>query len=162
MIILGIDPGTNTTGYGLIDTTTQQVIDYGCIRPPASLAISERYLIIYEGILHLVSTFKPTAAAVEKQFFGPNPQSVLTLGMAKGAALIACAKACPVFEYSPTQVKKAVTGKGRASKEQIAYMVQLLGKLKEPPSPLDAADALALCFCHFHRSQSCMNISAGR
>lgn len=163
MIILGIDPGTNTTGYGLIDTDVEKVIDYGCIRPPATLSTSQRYLIIFEGVRHLVATHRPHACSIETQFIYKNPKSALTLGMARGAAMIACAEQnIEVFEYNPSQVKAAVTGSGRASKEQMAYMVQRLGRLQHPPTPLDASDALALCYCHFHRSKSCMTISVER
>lgn len=163
MIILGIDPGTHLTGYGVIDAETGSALDYGCIRPPASLPASKRYLIIYESVLHLVETFKPHVCSIETQFIYKNPKSALTLGMAKGSAMIACAKHnVEVFEYNPSQVKMAVTGNGKASKEQIGYMIRILCKLKEVPQPLDAADALALCFCHLNRSQKCTNTSVAR
>src|SRR5438045_732673 len=113
MIILGIDPGTNTTGYALIDAdgSSIKLIDYGCIRPPTNLAIEKRYHIIYSSVLELVDQFKPEVCAIETQFVYKNPKSALTLGMAKGAAMIACAQGdVPVFEYNPMQVKAAVTG----------------------------------------------------
>lgn len=154
MIVLGIDPGTHITGYGLVDAEKKSVLDYGVIKPPTNLPLSKRYLIIYEGILHLISRFSPGTCAIETQFIYKNPQSALTLGMAKGAAMIACAqKDLAVFEYNPSQVKLAVTGTGKATKDQVGYMIRVLGGLTEVPRPLDAADALALCFCHIHKSQ---------
>lgn len=161
MIILGIDPGTHICGYGLINTEQMKTLDYGVIRPPTHLASSKRYLIIYEGILSLLERHQPSVCSIETQFIYKNPQSALTLGMAKGAAMIACAqKEVAVFEYNPSQVKRAVTGNGKATKEQVGYMIRLLCGLKEVPRPLDAADALALCICHLNRNKLCMNISA--
>ena len=163
MIILGIDPGTSTTGYAVVETTGSSIrlIDYGTIRPPAALATSKRYLIIYKGVLDLIAKFHPEACSIETQFIYKNPKSALTLGMAKGAAMIACAQAdVSVFEYNPSQVKAAVTGNGHASKEQMAAMLRLLCNLKEAPTPLDASDALALCFCH--RNRLCTTLSAAR
>jgi crossover junction endodeoxyribonuclease RuvC len=152
-IILGIDPGTRITGYGVILLTEGkiEVIDFGCIRPPVQEETSKRYLSLFNGMEQLLIKYSPHAVAVETQFVYKNVQSALKLGMARAAVLIASSrKDIPVFEYSPTRAKKAVTGQGSASKEQVQRMVQLLLKLASPPTPEDASDALALAICHAH------------
>ncbi len=151
MIILGIDPGTTKTGYGVICVQDGQrrALDYGVIRPPRQLKLMDRYLIIYEGIEELLKTHKPAILVVETQYVQKNVQSALKLGMARGIALIAAKKQnIAIFEYAPTKAKLAVTGTGRASKFQVQGMVQKLLNLSEIPQPEDAADALALALCH--------------
>ncbi len=150
-IILGIDPGTRITGYGIIETDSHSFIplDYGCIRPPSKLPLHERYCIIHEGIEHLLDAFPIDAVAVESQFMSRNAQSALKLGMARGVAILAATKRkIPIFEYAPKKAKLAVVGNGSASKEQVQRMMQALLHLKAPPEPEDAADALALAICH--------------
>ncbi len=150
--ILGIDPGTLITGYGviLVDERRQfSVVDYGCIRPPATLPLTERYKIIFNAIETLLAQYEPESVAVETQYIHKNPQSGIKLGMARGVAVLAAAlREIPVFEYAPSRAKRAVVGKGNASKAQVKAMVQRLLCLKEPPHPEDAADALALAICH--------------
>jgi crossover junction endodeoxyribonuclease RuvC len=156
MIVLGVDPGTRITGYGVINEKNNkiEVLDFGCIRPPAKKTLSERYWIIFEGLCNLIEIFSPHSISVETQFVFKNPQTALKLGMARGTALIAAAKYnLPVFEYSPTKAKSSVVGNGRASKKQVQLMVQKLLHLPIPPSPEDAADALALAICHLHTSK---------
>jgi len=151
IIILGVDPGTRVTGYGLICIQNHGYvpIDYGCIRPPSHLKLSERYLVIFDSINELIVKYQPTALVVEMQFMCKNAQSVLKLGMARGAVMIAGKKrGLPVFEYAPMVAKRAVVGNGRASKFQVQGMVQHILKLASPPHPEDAADALALAICH--------------
>ena len=151
MIIIGIDPGTLITGYGIIllEGTTCSAIDYGCVRPPAKLKLSDRYLILFNAMEELIDNYKPHALAVETQFVQKNIQSAIKLGMARGVAIIAAKKkGIPIFEYAPTKAKLAVVGNGRASKQQVQGMVQLLLNLPELPTPEDAADALALAICH--------------
>lgn len=153
MIILGIDPGTRITGYGIIDYHPHrtEALDFGCIRPPLSATSSKKYLIIFEGIKALIDQFKPEAVAVEGQFVHKNALSALKLGMARGMAILAAEMAgIPIFEYAPTKAKKAVVGHGSASKEQVQRMIQTLLNLSDPPTPEDAADALALALCHAH------------
>lgn len=153
-IILGIDPGSAVTGFGILRKTRQgvSVIDYGCIRPPAQLEINQRYLIIYDSVKSLILKHRPTALAVETQFVYKNAQSALKLGMAKGAVVIAAAKyGIPIFEYAPKKAKLAVVGTGSASKHQVQKTMQLLLNLSQPPTPIDAADALALALCHAHQ-----------
>lgn len=155
-IILAVDPGTIVTGYGIIKTSEKnnyEAIDYGCIRPPASLKLSDRYLIIFEGLEHLLEKYTPNVLVVETQFIQKNIQSAIKLGMARGIAIIAAKKrGIPVYEYAPTEAKLAVSH-GKASKEQVQKMVQVLLKLSQPPTPLDAADALSLAICHAKNRQ---------
>ena len=151
-IILGIDPGTLLTGYGVISVEGKRqfkAIDYGCIRPPTSQPLSARYRIIFRAIETLLDQYTPIAIAVETQYIHKNPQSGLKLGMARGVAILAAAlREIPIFEYAPARAKCAVVGNGRASKAQVQAMVQRLLSLAEPPHPEDAADALALAICH--------------
>lgn len=156
-IILGIDPGTLITGYGiiLVNGAHYQALDYGCIRPPASLKLSDRYLIIFNALDELIDKYKPEALSVETQFVKHNVSSAIKLGMARGIAIIAAKrKGIPVFEYTPMRAKRAVVGNGNSSKEQVQGMVQKLLRLAEPPTPEDASDALSLAICHAQASQS--------
>lgn len=153
MIILGIDPGTKVTGYGLIKMkfNTYEVLDFGCIRPPAKAEASEKYLIIFNGIEQLLETYSPDAVAVETQFMYKNAQSSMKLGMARGMAILAAARRkISLYEYAPRKAKLAVVGNGAASKEQVQKMIQVLLHLPKLPTPEDAADALALALCHAH------------
>lgn len=153
-IIMGIDPGTCVTGYGIILVESNRcfkVIDYGCIRPPQKEEAPKRYRIIFESISVLLEEYKPMAFAIETQFIDKNPQSGIKLGMARGVAVLAASlREIPVFEYAPSRVKQAVVGKGRAGKEQVQWMMQKLLGLTSLPEPQDAADALALAVCHAH------------
>lgn len=170
-IILGIDPGTRITGYGIIKTGNSHIepIDFGCIRPPVTQDMPARYLALFNGIEKLLDLYSPSAVAVETQFVYKNVQCALKLGMARGAVLIAAARrGVPIFEYTPKKAKLAVVGNGGASKEQVQRMIQLLLKLPILPEPEDAADALALAVCHAHslsykeRIQQCTNSSKER
>ena len=150
-LILGIDPGTVITGFGLIKASGQQFIpvDFGCIKPPKRDEAAKKYLAIFEGIEALIQTHSPCAIAVETQFVYKNVQTALKLGMARGACLVAAAKnGIPIYEYAPSKAKKAVVGEGSASKLQVQKMIQALLALSELPEPEDAADALALAICH--------------
>ncbi len=164
MIILGIDPGTQITGYGVIQADSPRIapIDYGCIRTPPNLSLPERYRIIFESLETLIAKYRPEVLAIESQFVMKNAQSAIKLGMAKGMAILAAARSgIPVCEYAPKQAKLAVTGTGRASKWQVQKMIQSLLRLSTPPHPEDAADALALAICHAHKgTHVCMNPSA--
>lgn len=151
LIIIGIDPGTRITGYGVIEVkgTVYRTIDYGCIRPPATLKLSDRYLILFNAIEELLQKYRPDSLAVETQYVDKNVQSAIKLGMARGAAIIAAKRhGLSVFEYTPSKAKSAVVGSGKASKQQVQGMVKLLLNLQELPTPEDAADALALALCH--------------
>lgn len=157
-IILGVDPGTVVTGYGIIKVVQRDytALDFGCIRPPCNYKLSDRYLVIFESIEQLIMQYQPSALAVETQYVHKNVQSAMKLGMARGVIMIAAKKkGIPVFEYAPKKAKKAVVGNGEASKSQVQGMVQMLLKLSSLPQPADAADALALAICHA-QAESCM------
>jgi crossover junction endodeoxyribonuclease RuvC len=156
-IILGIDPGTRITGYGVIHLGTHhpQPLDFGCIRPPPTLSLPERYKIIFDGIEALIERHSPTAIAVESQYVLKNAQSAIKLGMAKGMVFLAAArKQIPVYEFAPKKAKLAVVGKGQATKSQVQRMIQVLLRLPQLPEPEDAADALALAICCSHKLRS--------
>jgi crossover junction endodeoxyribonuclease RuvC len=155
-VILGIDPGTQVTGFGIIEIKTgkQIPLSFGCIRPSSKLEAPERFLHIFNGIEELLQQYQPTSIAVETQFVYKNIHAALKLGMARGMVLLAAAKKkIPIFEYAPRKAKLAVVGNGSASKEQVQKMIRLLLELKELPEPEDAADALALALCHAHAQQ---------
>ncbi|MEI6242249.1 MAG: crossover junction endodeoxyribonuclease RuvC [Chlamydiota bacterium] len=156
-IIMGVDPGTRITGYGIlhIENSRYTPLDFGCIRPPPTLPLSERYLIIFEGIEALLHKYQPTAIAVESQFIKKNAQSAIKLGMAKGMIILAAArKSIPIFEYAPRAAKLAVAGNGRADKLQVQRMIQVILGLSSLPTPEDAADGLALAICHAHHEKN--------
>lgn len=154
-VILGIDPGTRITGYGLIRKESRlSLIDYGSIKPPPKMDLHKRYHLLYENIKQLIHLHKPDALVVESQFVQKNVQSAMKLGMAKGVVYILAAKYhIPLFEYAPKKAKQAVVGSGGASKHQVQKMIQLLFSLQKPPTPEDAADALSLAICHAHQPQ---------
>jgi crossover junction endodeoxyribonuclease RuvC len=153
-VILGIDPGTRITGYGIIDFD-RAPLDFGCIRPPPELPLEQRYRIIFEAIEKLIERYQPVAIAVESQFILKNPQSAIKLGMAKGMAFLAAARhSIPIYEYAPKKAKLAVVGTGTASKFQVQKMIQTLLRLPKLPEPEDAADALALAICCAHQLRS--------
>lgn len=161
--ILGVDPGTKCTGWGIIATDGRQyeLVEYGTIEPKASLDSAQKYLLIFEGIEEVLQKHGPLALSVETQYVHKNIQSAIKLGMARGVVVVAGAKyGIPVFEYAPAKAKQAITGNGSASKEQILKMIKLLLNLKEVPSSEDAADALALAITHAHFSTRllCMNL----
>jgi crossover junction endodeoxyribonuclease RuvC len=154
MRILGIDPGSETTGYGLIesDGSKHSSITFGAIRTTPKLAFHERLLQIYTRLLEILSKEEIHAVAIEGVFYSANVQSALKLGHARGVALLAAAQQrVPIFEYSPLEVKSAIVGYGRAEKSQVQMMVRILLDLPEAPTPDDSADALAVAICHSHR-----------
>lgn len=151
MIIFGVDPGTCVTGYGVLEffDGSFRVLDFGCIKTPQSLKLTDRYLIIFDCLQQLLEKFNPDVLVVETQFVHKNSQSAIKLGMARGIVLLAAKKrGMQIMEYSPTRAKKAVTGRGHATKYQVQAMVKQLLDLEEIPEPEDAADALALAICH--------------
>jgi crossover junction endodeoxyribonuclease RuvC len=155
MRILGIDPGSETTGYGLIesDGSRHSPILYGAIRTSPRKPFQDRLLHIYNQLMEILSREEIHAVAVEGVFYSANVQSALKLGHARGVALLVAAqKGLPVFEYSPLEIKSAIVGYGRAEKSQVQLMIRLLLRLPETPTPDDAADALAVAICHSHRT----------
>jgi crossover junction endodeoxyribonuclease RuvC len=156
MRILGIDPGSGSTGYGIIDTdgSKHQAVVFGAIQTNARRPFHERLLKIHKELTGILQREKADVMAIEEVFHATNVQSALRLGHARGIALLAAAQqGLDVFEYSPLEIKSAVVGYGRADKAQIQMMVRLLLNLPEPPSPDHAADALAVAICHAHRSR---------
>ena len=156
MVVLGIDPGTATTGYGLVRDaeTGPELVTYGVILTPAGAPMPERLRTIYHALKDLIALHGPDAAAVEKLFFQRNVSTAMTVGQARGVALLALAEAhVPVGEYTPRDVKQAVCGYGGADKAQIQQMVRALLNLTELPRPDDAADALAVAICHLNSAK---------
>jgi crossover junction endodeoxyribonuclease RuvC len=156
MRILGIDCGTRITGYGVIDSGGADCffVQCGAIRTKAADSLADRLKIIHNGILEIINELQPDAAAFESLFYSTNVQSAMKLGHVRGVSIFAAAKAnIPVFEYSPLEVKSAVTGYGRAEKPQVQQMVRALLKLQAPPEPYDASDALAVAICHLHSAR---------
>ncbi len=154
-LILGIDPGSVVTGYGLIRKRGSRLSAclFGCIRPKAK-ELPARFRTIFEEVLLLIDTHKPGALAVETQFVDKNAGSALKLGMVRGVVLLAAAlREIPIFEYAPSRAKQAITGSGRASKAQIRSMVQMLLDLKKERLAEDASDALAIAICHAHSNR---------
>ncbi len=156
MIILGVDPGTAITGYGIIQSDGDELglIDYGVITTPADWSMPHRLEQIYRELTDLIAKHRPTDAVVEKLFFSKNVRTALSVGQARGVALLAAAQAhLLIHEYTPLEIKQAVVGYGRAEKIQIQQMVKMLLQLDFVPEPDDAADALAVAICHAHSAR---------
>lgn len=150
--IIGIDPGTNFLGYGIIDAkgNSMVLIGMGTIQLSKLPNHAMKLKKIYERVSWLIDEFTPDELSIEAPFFGKNVQSMLKLGRAQGVAMTAgLVREIPIFEYSPKKIKQSITGKGAASKEQVAAMLQRLLKYKEQPTYLDATDGLAAAVCHF-------------
>jgi len=151
-IVLGVDPGTATTGYGVVARAGDgavSLLECGVIRTDASEALPRRLREIYEGIGDVIARHAPDIVAVEGVFYARNARTTVVLGHTRGAILPAAAlRDLPVVEYSPAEIKSAIVGTGRATKEQVQYMVQRLLRLKTAPKPADAADAVAVALCH--------------
>lgn len=151
-IILGIDPGTNIMGYGVLGCTGKsfELITTGVIHLGKLENQALKLKKIFERCLYLIDTYHPNELAIEAPFFGKNVQSMLKLGRAQGTAMAAALyRDMPIFEYAPKKVKQSITGSGNASKEQVAAMLQTLCKFEEIPTYLDATDGLAVAVCHF-------------
>ena len=152
MRILGIDPGTVTMGYGVIDVKDDKIalVDYGALSSPERSPIGERLRYMYNGLLEVISICQPGAVAIEQPFMAKNARSALAIGKAQAIAILAAANSgLPSYEYTPTQVKQRVTNYGASSKEQIQEMVRLQLELPQVPEPSDSADALAVAICHW-------------
>ncbi len=156
-IILGIDPGTNIMGYGLLGCTGKefQLINTGVIHLGKLDNQALKLKKIFERTLFLIDEYKPDELAIEAPFFGKNVQSMLKLGRAQGTCIAAALyRDIPIFEYAPKKVKQSITGNGNASKEQVASMLQSLCKFEEMPAYLDATDGLAVAVCHFFQGKA--------
>ncbi|TNF65914.1 MAG: crossover junction endodeoxyribonuclease RuvC [Gammaproteobacteria bacterium] len=160
MLILGIDPGSRITGFGIVKAIGRQCeyVTSGCIRIKSELQ-HDRLHEVFDGISQIVQAYRPDEAAIEQIFMFQNPQAALKLGQARGAALVALSHhKLDTSEYSAKQIKQAVVGKGAAQKSQVQHMVQSFLKLSAKPQA-DAADALAVAICHFHTAQSLKHLS---
>ncbi|MDO4567939.1 MAG: crossover junction endodeoxyribonuclease RuvC [Clostridia bacterium] len=152
MIILGIDPGYALLGYGAIECTRTgeaKALDYGVIETSAGVPFPERLERLYLGVRQLIELYKPNQIAFEELFFARNTATALLVGAARGVAVLAAQQSDrPLYEYTPMQIKSAVTGNGHADKSQVQEMIRILLRLKAKPRPDDAADALAVALCH--------------
>ncbi len=149
--ILGIDPGTGIMGWGLLEKIGSKIrpLDYGCIRTEAGSHMPDRLNLIFDDLNDIIDKMKPDCMAIESLFFFKNQKTVITVAQARGVAIVSATKSkIPVFEYTPLQIKQALTGYGRADKKQMQEMVRVACKLKECPKPDDAADALAVAITH--------------
>ena len=157
MVILGIDPGYATIGYGVVEKNERglvKALDYGIISTPKDKSIAQRLVMIKEGMQALIARYNPQAVAVEELFFNTNITTGIAVAEARGVILLTAQEQVGhVYEYTPSQVKQAITGTGRADKMQVQYMVQLLLKLAKRPQPDDAADALAVAIAHANTNQ---------
>ncbi len=151
MVILGIDPGTATTGYGLVEEKGGKLslIDYGVIITEPEHTAEQRLEIIFDQLGDIIDEYNPDEIAIEELFFSSNAKTAIAVGQARGVILLATQKAgVPMSEYTPNQVKNGICGYGSADKKQVQKMVQMILKLDEIPQPDDAADALAIAICH--------------
>jgi crossover junction endodeoxyribonuclease RuvC len=153
-VVLGIDPGTAIVGYAVVEMRGNELSMVACdvITTPAGMPMPERLQLIYHRLSEIISTYRPNEAAMEELFFAKNARTALTVGQARGVAMLALANGglAAIAEYTPKQVKQAVTGYGGANKEQVGEMVRILLHLKTIPRPDDAADAAAVAICHLH------------
>lgn len=159
MVILGIDPGYATVGYGAVEYNGSKfkVLGYGAITTPAGVPLENRLVEIHQDMQTILEQFKPDAVSVEELFFNTNVTTGIAVGHARGVILLAIAQGgYPFFEYTPSQVKQAVVGYGRAEKRQVMELTRTLLGLAKIPRPDDAADALAIAVCHAHSAASRM------
>ncbi len=150
-VIMGLDPGTASTGYGVVEVKGNRLraLDFGVIETAAGLPLEARLEAIFGRVRELLAQHQPSATAVESLFFNANVRTAFAVGQARGVSLLACSLAgCEVFEYTPQQIKQAVVGYGKASKDQVMEMVRVLLALADPPRPDHAADALGVAICH--------------
>lgn len=153
--VLGIDPGSQVTGLGIIDISEKREVSlcyYGCVRTTRNTPLPHRLKQIYIGLTDIITQYRPDYVAVEDIFYSDNVKTAIVMGQARGIALLAPMNlGVSPAEYSPREVKLAVVGRGNASKEQVHFMVKNILRLKEDISPDDASDALAVALCHYHR-----------
>ena len=154
MVVLGIDPGYAIIGYGVIDTNKSNLlVDYGAIVTPKEDSMPVRLENIDKSLKYLFDKFKPDVVAIEELFYFKNQKTVIAVAQARGVILLACQKYCGnIYEYTPLQIKQALTGQGRAEKAQVQFMVKAILGLESIPKPDDAADALAVAICHSQSS----------
>ncbi len=153
MRIIGLDPGTATTGYGIVDAEDGELtaVTYGTITTPANMEMPYRLQLIQQELQELLDEYQPDTAGIEEVFFGRNVTTAITVGQARGVLMLTLANAgIPIAEYSPPKIKDAVTGYGKADKHQVQLMVRNMLNLEETPRPDDAADGLAIAITHYH------------
>jgi crossover junction endodeoxyribonuclease RuvC len=164
MLVIGIDPGTAITGYGLVreeQNGALTIVDYGVVRTPAKMPMPQRLLKLYRELKEITLLHRPDSGAVEKLFFQKNVTTAISVGQGRGVAILALAEAeMSVAEYTPNEIKQSIAGYGGADKTQMQYMVRALLNLDEIPQPDDAADALAVAICHIHHAR--MNALTGK
>ncbi|MCP5006802.1 MAG: crossover junction endodeoxyribonuclease RuvC [Planctomycetes bacterium] len=154
MRVLGIDPGTIITGFGIVEDTGNRLslVDYGVVKSRRNDLFPDRLKRIYEGLCVVIEKHKPDHVAVEKVFYGKSAKAAIKIGEGRGVAILCAALAdVPLSEYSPTVIKKSVVGVGNAQKTQVQEMVKIILHLSKLPEPLDSSDALAIAICHCHR-----------
>jgi crossover junction endodeoxyribonuclease RuvC len=164
MRVMGIDPGSLCTGYGIVEETGGRLtsVHFGSIASKAKSPFEQRLKSIYDGLASMIEEFQPDAIAVEDIFFAANAKSTIKLGQTRGVALLAAAQAeITLAEYTPLEVKQSVVGYGRADKRQVRDMVTAILKLQQKPEPLDVSDALAVAICHLHSYQARARLKAG-
>ncbi|HLA48044.1 MAG TPA: crossover junction endodeoxyribonuclease RuvC [Nitrospinota bacterium] len=155
MRVLGIDPGSSVTGYGIVDELNGSIsaVTWGTIRTSNRLPFPKRLKTIHDGLTEIIKKYSPDVASIENLFFAENAKSALKLGQVRGAAILSAAnQSIEVAEYTPLEIKQAISGYGRADKGQIQNMVSILLNLNEIPKPFDASDALAIAICHINTS----------
>ncbi len=164
MRVLGVDPGTITMGYGVVDDVDEvlTVEEYGAISAPARSPIGERLCFMYERLLKIVKSKRPDVVAVEQPFVAKNARSALAIGRSQAVAILAASlQKVPVFEYTPAQIKQRVSNYGASSKEQVQEMVRLQLNMRELEGPADASDALAVALCHLSETRFSRIVSGG-
>jgi len=157
VIILGIDPGLATAGYGAVEKNGAEplkCVDYGVIETPKNESTAVRLAMLYDGMAGLIKKYKPDCVAVEELFFNQNAKTAIAVAEGRGVILLAAVRECGrLYEYTPLQIKSALTGNGRAEKPQVQYMVRAILKIPDVIRPDDAADALAAAICHANTNQ---------
>lgn len=152
LVIMGVDPGSSVTGYGLVKTQPGNeisLLDYGTIKTDSGFQPEEKLKKIYDGLVKVLRKSSPDEFAIEEAFYSKNAKTAMVMGQVRGVAILAAAQAqIPVAEYSPREIKQSIVGSGNASKSQVQFMVKNLLGLKKIPEPEDAADALAVALCH--------------
>lgn len=164
MRVMGIDPGSLCTGYGLVDEAGSKLIPvhFGTVKSHPKQPFAQRLKTIYDGLTAVIEEYQPDAVAVEDVFFATNAKSTIKLGQTRGVALLAAVNhRIELAEYSPLEVKQSIAGYGRADKQQVQAMVTKLLQLKQKPEPLDASDALAVAICHLHSYKARARLKTG-
>lgn len=157
MIILGIDPGYAILGWGVVERTGNhfRAIDYGAVTTDKDMEMPDRLEALYNGLREIVEEYRPEEASIEKLFFNTNTTTAINVGQARGVAILACVKGgLKVAEYTPSEIKQALVGYGKADKQQVQFMVKTMLNLPEIPKPDDTADALAAAICHGHSANN--------